>query len=130
MFISHSICVNCNNFTCRMYKKIGQDSTISGISTTYPVKVLSVDYNDDFRTNTSAIINNYEELKEYCMNLNSDKSYIGDGKQIIEAPYIPEELKTYNEEYFRTKSLALAYIGMSSASNKIQTKNAQKKITL
>ncbi len=108
-------------------KKIGQDSTINEKSTIYPVKVISVDYNYDFTTNTSAIINNYEALKEYCMNLNSDKSYIDDGKQIIETPYIPEELKTYNEEYFKTKSLALAYIAKSSISNEILANKAQKK---
>ena len=61
------------------------------------------------------------------MNLNSDKSYIDDGKQIIETPYIPEELKTYNEEYFKTKSLALAYIAKSSISNEILANKAQKK---
>lgn len=107
-------------------KKIGQDITINEKNTTYPVKVIGVDYNDDFRTNTGAIINNYEALKEYCLNLNSDKSYIDDGKQIIETPYIPEELKMYNEEYFRTKSLALAYIEKSSISNKIYVNKAQK----
>ncbi len=107
-------------------KKIGQDITINEKSTTYPVKVISVDYNYDFKENTSAIISNYEALKEYCRNLNSNKSYIDDGEQIIEAPYIPGELKTYNEEYFKTKSLALAYISKSSISDEIHANKAQK----
>ena len=95
-------------------KKIGQDITINEKSTTYPVKVISVDYNYGFVNNSP------------CRNLNSNKSYIDDGEQIIEAPYIPGELKTYNEEYFKTKSLALAYISKSSISDEIHANKAQK----
>lgn len=108
-------------------KNIKQNTTINEKSTIYPVKVISVDYNYDFQTNTYAVINNYEALKAYCLNLNSGISYIDDGLEIIEAPYIPEKLKMYNEEYFKTKSLALAYIEMSSISNEINVSKAQKK---
>lgn len=97
----------------------------------YQAEVKSTHYNYEFieeKENEKVIISSYDELKNYCKKLNSDIIYIDDGPY-IGAPHIPEvseELSKYNEEFFKNKSLALVYVGLTSTGQKVQINYAKK----
>lgn len=92
-------------------------------------KVISIDYNDEFvkeNKNQKVIISNYNELKTYCRNLNSNMIYIDDGQFIGTTAYIPEELSVYNDEFFKDKSLALIYVELSCINYDVDLESAKK----
>lgn len=94
----------------------------------YKAEVIPVDYNHDFagKAENKKVITNYDELKNYCRNLNSDKVYIDDGAYIGTTAYIPEELSKYDEEFFKNKSLALIYICCTSTAETVKVNYAKK----